>query len=265
MKIWMSENTKYKNKYALRLILSILAIVLISMIGLIALTFLSMEMNLPIQIISVVLTVLITGLIILLALRLGRKNQKDILIFVQDHQKRMYVINAMNYIHVSNELTALIQSAVQTERHLNQLKKTFYYAESDLNLNLEGIVPQIVSVLNMKEDKNGYYLVCRMLSIHGQLYKQTYPVYHGYENEEELIYALRKLMDRKSQVEIRVNTNPYKIAVCGIFTLIFLLLCLLSHPLTAVLSETLYFPCLGLTFVFFSLTMYFIVKQKRGE
>ena len=193
MKIWMSENTKYKNKYALRLILSILAIVLISMVGLIALTFLSMEMNLPIQIISVVLTVLITGLIILLALRLGRKNQKDILIFVQDHQKRMYVINAMNYIHVSNELTALIQSAVQTERQLNQLKKIFYYAESDLNLILEGIVPQIVSVLNMKEDKNGYYLVCRMLSIHGQLYKQTYPVYHGYENEEELIYALRKL------------------------------------------------------------------------
>lgn len=42
-------------------------------------------------------------------------------------------------------------------------------------------------------------------------------------------------------------------------------LCILSHPAVAKLSGELYFPCMGASAAAFSLLLYFLVRQHRGE
>ena len=41
--------------------------------------------------------------------------------------------------------------------------------------------------------------------------------------------------------------------------------CVLSHPAIAVLSDEIYFPCMGVAFVAFCFLFYFIIRQHRGE
>ena len=61
------------------------------------------------------------------------------------------------------------------------------------------------------------------------------------------------------------KSSAGRILASGLFLVVLVALCALSHPAVGQLPDTLYFPCLGLAMVALWIFLYFIIKQRRGE
>ena len=147
-----------------------------------------------------------------------------------------------------------------TEDQLKRVKKEL---ERDKQLPAEAA--EIIQVDNLREHPNYYSLVCKIKNKEDQIYRWTYLMMKGYENEEELRMILERKRFAARSVEIKEERKPLYIFIAALLLIIFVLLCVVSHPSIHLLSDNLYFPFLGLSFLIFCITLYLFIKWRRGE
>ncbi len=265
-KIWISNSTRHGNRYAWRVAGKVVGAVVLAMALLTGLTFLALWLHWPMGTVSLVVCLGITALVIWMALRIGRQASRDTLIFCQDREDRLFVIDARKFVPYERGILGFFSMAAHTQKILRNLTQSGvlerYLSEKQ---SLVGLEPQILRVENLRERPEEYALVCRVRYPHGGEGKASYRLIRGLEDEAGLLRALESLREAEHLVEPRKNPQPARILASGLFLVVLVALCALSHPAVGQLPDTLYFPCLGLAMVALWIFLYFIIKQRRGE
>ena len=124
---------------------------------------------------------------------------------------------------------------------------------------------EIVKVDSMRERSRNYSLVCRVKYGHGGTGRRTYLLAKGYEDERGLLWELERRKSWQPALEMRKDHTSAYILISVLLFAVCTGLCILSHPSVAYLPQTIYFPCLGLDFVFIWILVYLVIKRRRGE
>ena len=260
MKVWMSHRTQQKNHIAVQMLsglFGILALAFLLILGTAGLILLTDEYR---EAAAFILCLFITSVVIFLAFRLGRSQHRDATIFCRDDEDRLYVLDVRQWSRYRRGLTGSIQTFVEIEKNLEAIKNEVEKA----NIVPPGAV-EILKVESIKEHPGSYSLVCWIRNSQEKTGKWTYHLVRGYEDEEELRYLLERKRTWNNAVELKESRNPVCIFLSLAALVIFGMLCLGSHPYFGILSQVLYFPCLGGAMFSLSSMIYFIIKYRRGE
>lgn len=260
MKVWMSPGIKESNHYAARLAAGIVGIILLAAVLLGGGVFLMFHFEELKLVISVALCLGVTALIIWLAFRVGRKSMQDVTFFVQDEQGRMFVIDARDYVREKRGILGLIHMAADTQKQIEKIKD---YVNKMYDLSM--VAPQILYVENLKENEDAYVLLCRVRFPGNVEGRRTYFLVKGYEQEQELLWALERQRYRENAWEVKEDKKPFWIFGNSLLLAAAVMVCVLSHPAVGVLALNVYFPCLGIAFLLLTVLIYLIVKRHRGE
>lgn len=259
MKIWMPPQIKEKNHYSIEIIGGIAGIVLLALLLVIGSSFLMIYSSESKEIVALLLCLFITIFIIWLAIKLGRRSKRNTTLFCME-QEHLYIIDVSKYISYHKGLFGHAEMVSETAKRLEEVKKEL---ERDKQLPAEAA--EIIQVDNLREHPNYYSLVCKIKNKEDQIYRWTYLMMKGYENEEELRMILERKRFAARSVEIKEERKPLYIFIAAFLFILFVLLCVLSHPYVQFLSDNLYFPFLGLSFLIFCITLYLFIKWRRGE
>lgn len=260
MKVWMSPGTKKSKHYAARLVAGIVGIILLAAVLLGGGVFLMFHFEELKLVISVALCLGVTALIIWLAFRVGRKSMQDVTFFVQDEQGRMFVIDARDYVREKRGIPGLIHMAADTQKQIEKIKD---YVNKMYDLAM--VAPQILFVESIKENGDAYVLLCRVRFPGNVEARRTYFLVKGYEQEQELLWALERQRYRENAWEVKEDKKPFWIFGNSLLLAAAVMVCVLSHPAVGVLALNVYFPCLGIAFLLLTVLIYLIVKRHRGE
>ncbi|WP_294561368.1 hypothetical protein [uncultured Traorella sp.] len=258
MRVWMPPKLKNKNHYALVMPGSFMGIMILAFLLIIS-TVLIFQNSEYKPLILLLVCIGITILIIRLAFMLGRYSKKNTLLFCM-HQDHLYIIDASMHIRFHRGLSGYVHMAVETYRRLEEIKEGI---EKYDELPKEAI--EIIKVDSLREWRHHYALVCRIKDAHEKIIRRTYLMMKGYEHEDELRMLLERKRTVSRTVEIKEDHSLFYIFVSMASLFLFIILCFFSHPSVQVLSERLYFPLLGCTFIALYITLYLIVKYRRGE
>ncbi len=265
MKVWMSQNTKNDNKYTVRLILPLIAMVVLLPVVTFGMMIIIKEFGLSIEIASTITFIVLTAIIVCIALNMGKMANRDALIFCQDDEHNLFAINARNFVNMHRGIYRYAKMASDVQKALKNIKENQILERQMMQENsLTGLAPQIISVESFKPNNKGYSAVCKVRYPNGNTGKATYLIEDGYENQSELIAAFERKKSAYSP-EVKVNYNPLKIIISLLALGTCAAVCVMSHPAVGSLPEKIYFPFLGAAFVMLFPVMYFIIKQKRGE
>lgn len=265
MKVWMSENTKQNNYYAIRLLGAIVGCVILGL----ALTFgsiwFTLYMGWSIQIVGLGVCYAVPALIVLLIMRISKALHRDTLIFCQDDNDSLFVINAEMYARGGRGLAGITRKAVETQQVLEKFKQNrILEKHMSQEKSLHGLEIQIVSVEKLKATWDGHVAACNVRYPNGNCGKQTYIINKGYEREDELLSVFERKRYNGGSPEVKENKNPVGIMISLLALLACVVLCALSHPAVGRLPQVIYFPCLGLAHVPLCLLVHFIIKQNRS-
>lgn len=193
MKVWMSENTKQNNRYAARMIGSTLACVALVIALTVGVTWLSLYMGWSMRIASLTVCIGVTVLCVWLAMRIGKTANRDALIFCQDDNDNLFVVNAGQYARGGRGLAGFTRKAAETQQVLERFKQDRILERyMSQEKSLHGLETQILSVEKLKTTSDGHVAVCKVRYRNGNYGKQTYIIKTGYEREEELLFALER-------------------------------------------------------------------------
>ncbi len=267
MKIWISENLKKKNHYAATVLLPVLGSLLLAIFLITGSIFLSAYLDLPMEILSFVVCVAATVLLIWAAAGTGRRSLRDALVFCQDRNGDIYISDARKYASFHRGIFGFGTMAFKTQKILNNMLASGGVLEKYLSQerSLQGLEPRILSVEKLKENRKTYSMICHVELPGNRLSRQTYVFSKGYDNEKELLHALELLSSGSVHAEVRENRNPAYIILSTAVLILFVFLCICSHPAVALLPTGIYFPCLGAAFLAVCLLVCFAVRQHRGE
>ena len=266
MKIWMSEITgQSENKYAVRMVLGILGCIILAMFVAAIGAVVSIKMEENKEVVSLLSLLVGTLLIVWCAVRIGKMSVRDTLIFCKDENDTMFVVNLRDKVRHRKGLAGYTVMAAETERLQTQLKNDGILEERMKDGTIGRIANEILSVRNIKPQKDGYSIVCNVRFSNGRTGKATYLLYRGYDQEDELLHHLERRLHREVSGEVEKNPYPVRIAVSALALVVVVILCVLSHPAMAILPDAIYFPCFGLAYVPLCIMLYYIIKQRRGE
>ena len=266
MRIWMSEiSGQSDNKYAIRMVLGLFGCVLLAVVFSVGGAMLSIKMEEQKELISVLSLVLTTVLVIWGALRLGKMSVRDTLIFCKDENDEMYVLNLRDKVRYRKGLIGYTSMVAETERLQTKLRNEGTLEQKLKDGTIGEMACLILSIKNMKEQKDGHYIVCKVKYPSGRIGNATYLVCRGYEQEEELLHQLECRLHKAVTGEVEKNPYPARIAISALALTAMVLLCVLSHPFVAVLPEAIYFSCLGISVVPLWFLLYYVTKMRRGE
>lgn len=254
----MSPQTDGKNRFAIRMIVGIIGIVILAIILVLGVTVLTIYTDEYKEMVSLISCILSVALLIFLSVRLGRSFQRDAMIFCKDGEDRLFVMDARQAVQYRRGIFGYIGMMGDIQKRLEVLKQQI---ERENALPIGAV--EIQKVDGIQEHSNCYALTCQVRYQNGRTGKRTYILIKGYEYEGELL----RLLERKQlfEVELKENRNPFFILLSLSIMIIFLLLCVLSHPYNAQLDESFYFPCLGIASAALCSMIYFIIKNRRGE
>lgn len=256
VKVWMSPETGSKSRYGLRMfggILGIMGLVLLLIGGG---TVLMMSRGWPREPVSVAMCFGGTALAVWLAVRLGRRSAQDAMIFFQMEGDRLFVVDARRLVDHGRTILDYAGAAAEVQQFLRRLAKQPY---------LPAGADEIRNVESLKENRNSYALICRIRHPNGRMVRRTYCLIKGYEDEELLLRQLERRKSWENALEPAEHRRPFYILLSALFCGGFVVLCVLSHPAVAKLSQNLYFPCLGAAFLSLGCLVYFAIRQHRGE
>lgn len=262
----MSQRTVRPKGYAARATLPLAGGLLLAMGLIVGISVLTLYLGWPAEGVLLAATVLITAGIVLFAAGLGRCAARDAMIFCQDDEGRMFVVDARRYAGCHRGIAGYVKMAVQTQKVLETLAdgETLERRLSERE-SLQGMEPQILAVENLKENGKSCSLICQVRYPGGKTGRQTYQLIHGYIEEERLLYELGRLRTSERLVESEDNRGFMRILFSVLALFVTAGLCVLSHPAVGELAEAIYFPCLGLAMISLYALIYFIIRQRRGE
>ena len=267
MKIWISENLKKKDHYAAGILLPLLLCVVLTFCLIIGSIFAGFALDLPMEVFTFVVCIIATAFLIWAAAETGRRSLRDTLLFCKDRDGEIYVVDARKYVSFRRGLPGFITMVFKTQKILNNMISPGGVLEKYLSQerSLQGLEPRILSVEKVKENRKTYSMICYVELPGNRLSRQTYVFSKGYDNEKELLHALELLSSRAIHAEVHENRNPAYIILSTIILILFVVLCICSHPAIALLPAGIYFPCLGAAFLSLFLLVWSAVRQHRGE
>lgn len=267
MKIWISENLKKKNHYTAGILLPLLFGLILVFCLIFGSILLGFALNLPMELLTFAVCIIATAFLIWAAAEAGRRSLRDALIFCQDRDVEIYVIDARKYISFQRGLPGFISMLFKTQKILNNLISPGGVLEKYLSQkeSLRGLEPRILSVKKIKENRKSYSMICHVETPARRPSRQTYVFSKGYDREKELLHALELFCSRSIHAEVHENRNPAYIILSSVILVLFVVLCICSHPATALLPAGIYFPCLGAAFLSVCCPVWFAVRQHRGE
>ena len=258
MKVWISPQIKGKNRFAIRMVLGTMGIVILAVSLVLGVTILTIYTDEYKEMVSFVSCILSVVLLIFLSAMLGRSIQRDAMIFCKDGEDRLFVVDARQAVQYRRGIFGYIGMMRDIQKQLEVLKQQI---ERENALPVGAV--EIQKVDRIQDHDNCYALTCQVRYQNERTGKRTYILIKGYEYEGELL----RLLERKQlfEVELKENRNPFLILLSLSITIIFVLLSVLSHPYNAQLDERFYFPCLGIASAALCSMIYFIIKNRRGE
>jgi len=266
MRIWMSKiSGQSDNKYAIRMVLGLFGCVLLAVVFSVGGAMLSIKMEEQKELISVLSLVLTTVLVIWGALRLGKMSVRDTLIFCKDENDEMYVLNLRDKVRYRKGLIGYTSMVAETERLQTKLRNEGTLEQKLKDGTIGEMACEILSVKNIKVQRDGHSVVCLVKYPNGRCGNATYQISKGFEQEDELLYHLERRWQRRVSGEMEKNPYPVRIFASAVTLICVIALCVCSHPAVAVLPEAIYFPCLGISVVPLWFLLYYVTKMRRGE
>lgn len=258
MKVWIAESVAKKNRYGIYQSMSVLLIGIISVAVIAAAVWAGFSYNWPMKILSLGLCFGIAFFVVLAAMRVGKRGQRETQIFCQDDRGRLYVLDARQMIPYRRGLFGYMVMASETGRLLEEWKE---------QIETVGAVygTEILAVEKMKPFSGGYRLICRVDYGNGIRRRQSYLLQDGYEKEESLLNALEGKMNSRILMEEKEGVSLGAAAGSFFVTAALVILCVAFHPAVGLLPAKFYFPCLGFTAVSMGIFIYLLVKWRRGE
>lgn len=253
--IWMSPETKRKSRYGLRTLGGILGIAALVLVLIGGGTVLGFAMGWPAEVFSVILCVGITSLGVLLAVRLGRRDVGDATVFFLTEEDRLFAMDARRLSYHGGNVISYAEGTLETQSFLRTLAKA---------PGIPAGADEILRVEQIKENPSDYALVCRVRHPNRQVIRRTYFLVKGMEDQELLLRQLER-REQGAGVEGTENRKPFYILLSGLICCGFGVLCVLSHPAVDQLPQSIYFPCLGAAFAALCCTVWFGIRQYRGE
>ena len=123
-KIWISNPTRHGNRYAWRVAGKTVGTVVLAMALLAEMVFLAFWLHWPMGTVSLVVCLGITALAIWMALRIGRQASRDTLIFCQDREDRLFVIDARKFVPYERGILGFFSMAAHTQKILRNLTQS---------------------------------------------------------------------------------------------------------------------------------------------
>lgn len=252
--VWMSPDTGKKSRYGYRAVGGVLGIVLLALVLLGGGTLLSLHLGIDQRRFSPLLLLGVWALAIGLAVRAGHRAVQDASIFFLTKNDGLWVMDARGLSSHGDGFLGFAIGSMETQDFLRrQGRQPFLPAGAE----------QILKVLSI-QDRHGHYAIrCLVSRADRRVTRRTYLLIKGIPEEASLLWQLER---RKSwDPEPKENRNPLYILLTGLAFSACVSLCVLSHPAVAKLSGEIYFPCLGASAAAFSLLLYFLLRQHRGE
>lgn len=256
-KVWMSVDTAGKNRYALRILGSVLgiAVLMLAITGGAAVLALNFAGD-NIKLLSLILCFGATALAVLLAMKLGRRSAHDATVFFLTVDDRLYAVDARTMVSYGRGIPGYISGAIETQKFLEELAP---------KLRVPPGADEIIKVESLRESRHHYTIRCRVRRSGQQSILHYYFLVKGYEDEEQLIRELERRKNWRSSLETADSRYPiYILLSTGAFILLSVL-CLLSHPAFGLLPQNIYFPCLGADFIAIACMVCFFIAYRRGE
>ena len=244
MKTWLIL-TQPKH-YAYALYLGVFALVLLSLALTILLTFLGIHSPMLI-LLGCMITVAVT---IFLAIQPGFLVQEASLLFIEDQQHQLYVID------IRQSSPYFTKKPKHLARDLEQ-----YLAWIDKYALVPDVARQIAYIDDKIERRHRLILSCR----DEKAQPFTLIVGRNYPDLETLLVCLERIPSYRSMVETPPNHRPMYLGISLCVLLISIGITVLAHPAVGYLPNTFYFPCLGISYILFIIAIYQIVKYRRHE
>lgn len=267
MKIWVSENLKKKNYYAAQILLPALGGPMLAIFLIAGSIFITDYVDLPREILSCAVCICATALLVWAAAGANRRSLSSVLIFCQDQKGDIYISDIRKYVAFRRGILGFVTTTFEIQRIMNNMISPAGVLEKYLSQerSLRGLEPRILSVEKIKENRKSYSMICHVELPGNRLSRQTYVFSKGYCKEKELLHALELLTTGSAHTEVRENRNPVYIILSTAVLIVFIILCVCSHPATALLPTGIYFPCLGAAFIAVFFLVCFAIRQHRGE
>ena len=253
MKIWMTDKG---GRYAARMLLGTVGIAAAALAGVCLLAVGGIVLGWPAMEAALLALIFAAAVTVALAVLLGRACVRDALIFYQDEEGALWVLDAR---WMAGGRSSLIMAA-ETGRFLKKVRQ----AGAAAGPLITGAGGRVLSVENLKPLWRGHSAVCRISLPGGRVCRRSFRI-GGIPDEEELLAVLSRLMPEGAEPDPFDNRNRIK-GLC--FLLLFVLcaaVCALSHPAAGVLPQEIYFPFLGISLLPLCAAVYFFIRHHRGE
>ena len=254
--IWMSPDTGRRSRYGARTLGGIAGIVVLAMLLVCGGTVVSLRMSWPVELTALVLCLGVTALAVLLAARLGRRAVWDATVFFLTEEDRLFVMDVRQLVDHGRDALSYAAAAAEVQRLLRRV------AESPC---LPPGADEIRKVERIQERRTQFVLVCQVLRPNRRVIRRTCFLGKGMEDQELLLRQLERREHWSGSLELAENRKPLYILLSLLACSGFSLLCALSHPAVALLPQSVYFPCLGAAFAALCCTVWFVIRQLRGE
>lgn len=252
--VWMSRDTRKKSHYGYRSVGGILGIVLLMMLLLFAGSYLRTALGIGPHGLSLLW---LSGVFLLgvgLTVRLSHRAVQDATLFFLTENDGLWVMDARGLSSHGDGFLGFALGAMESQSFLRQQGR---------QPSLPETAEQILKVLTIRDNRSHYAVRCLVRRSGRRVTRRTCLLVKGIPEEASLLWQLerRKCWDP----EPKENRNPMYILLSALALAGCVSVCVLSHPAVAKLSGELYFPCMGASAAAFSLLLYFLVRQHRGE
>lgn len=256
VKIWMTERAKKGGWYVARLVLGIAGTAAACAGGSALLAAAGLALAWPLT--DALLLGCLGGTLaaVLLAVRLGNAGARDALVWLQDGEGGLFVLDARWQAGGRGALSR----AAQTGKILRRIAEEGASPDSFAART----AARVLRVENLKELRNGRSAVCQVQFPDGRECRYTFRI-RSEEGDDGLFEALSRLIPEGAAPDPFDNRRRIR-GLCWL--LVFLLcaaVCALSYPGIGVLPEALYFPFLGISALPLFLALCEFVRQHRGE
>ncbi len=265
MKVWMSNTTRNKKVYAKRQTLLIFGSIFLAVVIMFTCMALADRFNWSMENVSGILVLGISSALIFLAVRVGMAAGRDVMIFCQDDNYDMFVVNALTYIDVRRGIAGFVSMAKQTQNVLMHIKNDRLLERWMMKEeSLSPIAAKILWVEKIHKNRKSYGVICQVQEPNGTTRRCNYIIREGYERQDELIMALETKVKAQYR-ELTPNYNPPGIFLSTLVLGASIVACILSHETNRILQSAYYYPSMLLAFVSLYSLLYFIIRQTRGE
>ena len=254
--IWMSRDTGNKSRYGLRTLGGIAGIVILALLLACGGSVLGIVMGWPAEVYALALCLAVTLLAVCLAAGVGRRSVRDATVFFLMEGDRLFVMDARRLVYQGRDILSHAAAMAEVQQFLRNIARAPY---------LPAGADEILKVERIREQRTHYALVCQVRHPNRRVIRRTYFLVKGMEDQDLLLFQLERREGWDNGMEPVENRRPFYILISALACGGFAVLCILSHPAVARLPQGIYFPCLGAAFAALCCTVWFVIRQRRGE